>query len=415
MSEHNHKSVLNTIEEGIEAIRNGEVLIVVDDEDRENEGDFIVAAEKITPEIVNFMVTHGRGVVCAPLTEARCEELELEMMVGDNTSILGTPFTVSVDLLGNGCTTGVSASDRAKTIRALVDPATKPSDLGRPGHIFPLRARQKGVLRRPGHTEAVTDLTRLAGLKEGGALVEIMNEDGTMARLPDLLKIAKKFDLKIVSIADLIAYRLKGDSIVERGSEAVDMPTQWGHFRLIPFIQKSNGMEHAALIKGEWGPDEPVLVRMHSSCMTGDIFGSCRCDCGDQLHESMKMIEEAGKGIVVYLNQEGRGIGFTNKMKAYKLQEEGYDTAEANLRLGFAVDERDYGVGASILHDLGVKKIRLLTNNPQKRAGLEGYGLEIVENVPIVIAPNPHNEKYLETKEMSMGHNLGIFACRNKK
>jgi 3,4-dihydroxy 2-butanone 4-phosphate synthase/GTP cyclohydrolase II len=409
------KTPLNTIEEGLESVRAGEVLIVVDDEDRENEGDCIVAGEKITPEIVNFMVTHGRGVVCAPLTEDRCRELDLEMMVGDNTSILGTPFTVSVDLLGDGCTTGVSASDRAKTIRALVDPATRPADLGRPGHIFPLRARNKGVLRRPGHTEAVVDLTRLAGLQVGGALVEIMNADGTMARLPDLLKIAKKFNLKIVSIADLIAYRLQSESIVEQSAEAVDMPTQWGHFRLIPFIQKSNGLEHAALIKGTWAADEPILVRMHSSCMTGDIFGSCRCDCGGQLHRSMKTIEEAGKGVVIYLNQEGRGIGFTNKMKAYKLQEEGYDTAEANLKLGFAVDERDYGVGASILHKLGIRKLRLLTNNPQKRAALEGYGLEIVENVPIVIPPNKYNEKYLETKEMAMGHDLGIFACRNKK
>ncbi len=409
------KNILNTIEEGIAAIRAGEVVIVVDDEDRENEGDFVVAAEKITPEIVNLMVTHGRGVVCAPLTEERCAELELDMMVGNNTSMLGTPFTVSVDLLGHGCTTGVSAADRAATIRALVDPATKPSDLGRPGHIFPLRARSRGVLRRPGHTEAVVDLTRLAGLREGGALVEIMNEDGTMARLPELQAIAQKFNLKIVSIADLIAYRLRSESIVEAGAEAVDMPTEWGHFRLIPFVQKSNGMEHAALIKGSWGADEPVLVRMHSSCITGDIFGSCRCDCGPQLHESMRMIETAGKGVVIYLNQEGRGIGFTNKMKAYKLQEEGYDTAEANLKLGFAVDERDYGVGASILHELGVQKIRLLTNNPQKRAGLEGYGLEIVENVPIVIPPNKHNIKYLETKETQMGHNLGIFSCYNKK
>ncbi len=409
------KNILNTIEEGIAAIRNGEVVIVVDDEDRENEGDFVVAAEKITPEIVNLMVTHGRGVVCAPLTEERCAELELEMMVGNNTSMLGTPFTVSVDLLGYGCTTGVSAADRSATIRALVDPATRPSDLGRPGHIFPLRARTKGVLRRPGHTEAVVDLTRLAGLREGGALVEIMNADGTMARLPELQQIAEKFGLKIISIADLVAYRLRSESIVEQGAEAVDMPTEWGHFRLIPFVQKSNGMEHAALIKGTWQADEPVLVRMHSSCITGDIFGSCRCDCGPQLHQSMKMIEAAGKGVVIYLNQEGRGIGFTNKMKAYKLQEEGYDTAEANLKLGFAVDERDYGVGASILHELGVQKIRLLTNNPQKRAGLEGYGLEIVENVPIVIAPNPHNTKYLETKETQMGHSLGIFSCHNKK
>jgi len=409
------KTQLNTIEEGLEAIRAGEVLIVVDDEDRENEGDFVVAGERITPEIVNFMVTHGRGLLCAPLTEDRCAELELDMMVGNNTSILGTPFTVSVDLLGGDCTTGVSAADRAATIRALVDPATKPADLGRPGHIFPLRARNRGVLRRPGHTEAVVDLTRLAGMQPGGALVEIMNADGTMARLPQLLEIAAKFGLKIVSIADLIAYRLQSESIVVRGAEAVDLPTEWGRFRLIPFIQKSNGAEHAVLIKGEPKPNEPVLVRMHSSCITGDIFGSCRCDCGPQLHESMKMIERQGAGVVVYLNQEGRGIGFTNKIKAYKLQEQGLDTAEANLALGFAVDERDYGVGASILHELGVQKIRLLTNNPLKRAALEGYGLEIVENVPIVIPPNPHNAKYLETKETQMGHDLGIFSCRNKK
>ncbi len=408
MTAEEKKSVLNTIEEGIEAIRNGEVIIVVDDEDRENEGDFIVAAEKITPEIVNFMVTHGRGVVCAPLTEDRCRELDLEMMVGSNTSILGTPFTVSVDLLGNGCTTGVSACDRAKTIRALVDEKTNPADLGRPGHIFPLRARNKGVLRRPGHTEAVVDLTRLAGLKPGGALVEIMNEDGTMARLPELVEIAKKFELKIISIADLIAYRLRNESIIEQG-ETVDMPTEWGHFKLIPFIQSSNGLDHFALVKGEWEPNEPVLVRVHSSCITGDILGSCRCDCGQQLHKSMSMIEEAGKGAVVYLNQEGRGIGFFNKMKAYKLQEEGYDTAEANLKLGFQVDERDYGVGASILRAIGVQNMKLLTNNPQKKAGLEGYGLRIVENVPIVVEPNRYNTRYLETKERLMGHKLGLF------
>lgn len=402
------QSVLNTIEEGIEAIRNGEILIVVDDEDRENEGDFIVAGEKITPEIVNFMVTHGRGVMCAPLTEDRCKELDLEMMVGNNTSILGTPFTVSVDLLGHDCTTGVSAADRAKTIQALVDENTQPSDLGRPGHIFPLRARNRGVLRRPGHTEAVIDLARLAGLKEGGALVEIMNEDGTMARLPQLVEIGKKFGLKIVSIADLIAYRLKNESIVERG-ETVDMPTDWGHFKLIPFVQKSNGLEHMALVKGEWNEDEPVLVRVHSSCMTGDIFGSCRCDCGKQLHEAMSMVEKEGKGAIIYLNQEGRGIGFTNKMKAYKLQEQGYNTAEANVMLGFEVDERDYGVGASILREIGIKNMKLMTNNPLKRVAMEGYGLRIVENVPIVIKPNPYNEKYLETKEMLMGHKLGLF------
>lgn len=395
------KSVLNSIDEALEDIRQGKIIIVVDDEDRENEGDFIVAAEKVTPEIVNFMLHNGRGVMCAPLTEDRCKELDLDMQVADNTSLLGTPFTVSVDLLTEGCTTGVSAHDRAATIRALVNPQTKPTDLGRPGHIFPLRARNKGVLRRPGHTEAVIDLTRLAGMQVGGALIEIMNEDGTMARLPQLLKIAEQFDLKIISIADLIAYRLRTESIVERGEE-VDMPTQWGHFRLIPFRQKSNGLEHMALIKGEWTPDEAVLVRVHSSCVTGDILGSCRCDCGKQLHEAMSMIEKEGKGAIVYLNQEGRGIGFFNKMKAYKLQEEGLDTAEANLKLGFKVDERDYGVGASILREIGVSKMKLMTNNPQKRAGLEGYGLRIVENIPIVITPNKYNEKYLETKQTTL-------------
>ncbi|MBQ4278693.1 MAG: bifunctional 3,4-dihydroxy-2-butanone-4-phosphate synthase/GTP cyclohydrolase II [Rikenellaceae bacterium] len=402
------KSPLNSVEEVIEDIRAGKVVIVVDDEDRENEGDFIVAGEKITPEIVNFMLHNGRGVLCAPLTEERCRQLELDMQVADNTSLLGTPFTISVDLLGHGCTTGVAAADRAATIRALIDPATRPQDLGRPGHIFPLRAKDRGVLRRPGHTEAVIDLTRLAGLEPGGALIEIMNEDGTMARLPQLLEIARKHGLKIISIADLIAYRLQSDSIVEQGVE-VKMPTQWGDFKAIPFVQKSNGVEHIALFKGEWNEDEPILVRVHSSCMTGDIFGSYRCDCGPQLHEAMRMIDKAGKGAIVYLSQEGRGIGLSNKLKAYKLQEEGYDTAEANLMLGFKVDERDYGVGASILHALGIHKMRLMTNNPLKRVGLEGYGLEIVENVPIVIEPNKYNEKYLETKEMVMGHTLGLF------
>lgn len=402
------KKVLNTIEEGIEEIRAGRLLIIVDDEDRENEGDFVIAGEKITPEIVNFMLKNGRGVLCAPLTEDRCAELELEMQVSNNTSLLGTPFTVSVDYLGDGCTTGVSIWDRARTIRALVDSDTQPSDLGRPGHIFPLRARNRGVLRRPGHTEAVVDMTRLAGLKPGGALIEIMNEDGSMARLPDLLKISEKYGIKIVSIADLIAYRLKTESIVEKGVK-VEMPTKYGDFKAIPFVQKSNGMEHIALVKGEWEKDEPILVRMHSSCMTGDIFASQRCDCGDQLHEAMRMIDKAGKGAVVYLNQEGRGIGLCNKLRAYKLQEEGYDTAEANVKLGFGVDERDYGVGASILHELGVKKMRLITNNPLKRAGLEGYGLSIEEIVPIVIEPNEHNKKYLHDKEKLMGHTLGLF------
>ena len=406
--EQNQERVLSTVDEVLEDIRAGKIVIVVDDEDRENEGDFIVAGEKLTPEIVNFMLHNGRGVLCAPLTEDRCRELDLDMQVATNTSLLGTPFTVSVDLLGQGCTTGVSAKDRAATIRALIDPATRASDLGRPGHIFPLRARNRGVLRRPGHTEAVIDLTRMAGLQPGGALIEIMNEDGTMARMPDLVKIAQKYGMKIISIADIIAYRLRSESIVERG-EMVDMPTEWGHFKLIPFRQSSNGLDHVALIKGEWKPDEPVLVRVHSSCMTGDIFGSCRCDCGAQLHESMKMIEKEGKGAVVYLNQEGRGIGLFNKMCAYKLREQGYDTAEANIKLAFKVDERDYGVGASILREIGIRNMRLLTNNPQKRAGLEGYGLRIVENVPIVIPPNTYNEKYLKTKETVMGHKLGLF------
>lgn len=403
------KRFLSTIEEAIEDFRNGKIIIVVDDEDRENEGDFVCAAEKITPEMVNFMLHEGRGVLCTPLTIDRCKELQMDMMVGSNTSLLGTPFTISVDYLLNGCTTGVSSSDRAMTIRALADPATKPEDLGRPGHIFPLRAQEKGVLRRAGHTEAAVDLARLAGLQPAGALIEIMNEDGTMARMPELIEIAKKFNLKIVSIADLISYRLERESIVEEGVK-VHLPTQFGDFQLIPFIQKSNMLEHLVLIKGEWEPDEPIMVRMHSSCVTGDVFGSARCDCGDQLHSAMEMIEKEGKGAVVYLSQEGRGIGLFNKIKAYKLQEEGLDTIEANIKLGFKADERDYGVGASILRAIGVKKIKLITNNPQKRVGLEGYGLEIIENVPIVIKPNKFNISYLQTKEKSMGHKLGLFT-----
>ena len=384
---------LNTIEEAIADFKEGNFVIVVDDEDRENEGDFIIAAEKITPEKVNFMLTHGRGVLCAPITEERCAELELDMQVSSNTSIYETPFTVTVDLL-EGCTTGVSMHDRAMTIRALADPKTKPSDLGRPGHVNPLRARSRGVLRRAGHTEASVDLAKLAGLYPAAALIEIINEDGTMARLPQLVEVARRFGLKIISIKDLIAYRLQMESIVDRGVE-VDMPTQFGHFRLIPFRQKSNGMEHIALIKGTWDKDEPILVRVHSSCMTGDIFGSCRCECGEQLHKAMQMIEAAGKGVIVYMNQEGRGIGLMNKIAAYKLQEEGYDTVDANLHLGFDADERDYGVGAQILREIGVKKMKLMTNNPVKRIGLEAYGLEITENVGIEVKPNPYNVRYL--------------------
>ncbi len=405
----NRPRTLDSVEEVIEDFRKGKVVIVVDDEDRENEGDFIVAAEKITPEIVNFMLHNGRGVLCAPLTEDRCAELELHMQEANNTSLLGTPFTVSVDLLGGGCTTGVSTHDRTATLRALADPKTRPCDLGRPGHIFPLRARNKGVLRRPGHTEAAVDLARLAGLYPAGALIEIMNEDGTMARLPQLFEVADRFGLKIISIADLIAYRLRQETIVERG-ETVEMPTQWGDFRMTPFRQKSNGLEHFALTKGEWKDDEAVLVRVHSSCVTGDILGSYRCDCGEQLHKAMQMIEKEGKGALVYLQQEGRGIGLHHKIAAYKLQEQGYDTAEANLKLGFKVDERDYGVGASILHELGITKMRLMSNNPLKRAGLEGYGLSVVENVPIVIQPNKYDRRYLETKEQVMGHKLGLFG-----
>jgi 3,4-dihydroxy 2-butanone 4-phosphate synthase/GTP cyclohydrolase II len=401
MSEFN----LNTIDEALADVRSGKVIIVVDDEDRENEGDFITAARNATPEVINFMATHGRGLICAPLTEERAHELKLDMMVPANTSLHETPFTVSVDLLGHGCTTGISASDRSKTVKALIDASSKPSDFGRPGHIFPLKSKAGGVLRRTGHTEATVDISVLAGFEPCGVLVEILNEDGTMARLPQLMDIAKKFDLKIISIEDLISYRLAKESIVSRQVE-VKMPTHWGDFKLIDYKLVTNGQEHLVLVKGDWEKDEPVLVRMHSSCVTGDIFGSCRCDCGAQLHKSMEMIEKEGKGVIVYLNQEGRGIGLLNKLKAYKLQEEGLDTVEANVELGFKVDERDYGVGAQILRDLGVRKIRLMTNNPKKRAGLIGYGLEIVDNIPIIISSNPHNEKYLQTKKDKMGHSF---------
>lgn len=398
------KIQLDRIEDAIEDFRDGKFVIVVDDEDRENEGDLIIAAEKITPEKVNFMLKNARGVLCVPLPISRCQDLELDVQVASNTSILGTPFTITVDKL-EGCTTGVSAHDRAETIKALADPNSKPSDFGRPGHINPLYAQDKGVLRRAGHTEAAVDMARLAGLNPVGALMEIMNEDGTMARLPELRKMADEHGLKLISINDLIAYRLKEESIVEKG-EMVDMPTAYGHFKLIPFRQKSNGLEHVALVKGEWKKDEPILVRVHSSCATGDIFGSYRCDCGPQLHKAMEMIEKEGRGVIVYLNQEGRGIGLMNKMKAYKLQENGMDTVEANLCLGFKADERDYGVGASILHELGVTKMRLMSNNPLKRVGLEGYGLTIVENVPVEIQPNKYNRFYLHTKKDRMGHEL---------
>jgi len=397
---------IDTIEEAIEAIRNGEIIIVADDEDRENEGDFICAAEKITPEIVNFMAREGRGLICCPIPEARCQELELELMVGRNTAAFETPFTVSVDLIGHGCTTGISASDRAKTIQALVNPNTKPDELGKPGHIFPLKSRTGGVLRRAGHTEAAVDLARLAGLKAGGVLIEIMNDDGTMARLPDLRKVADKFKLKLITIKDLIEYRIEHDSLIKREVEEVNMPTEWGNFKLIAFRQTNTNETHLALVKGEWKEDEPVLVRVHSSCVTGDIFGSCRCDCGGQLHAAMAQVEKEGTGVVLYMNQEGRGIGLVNKLRTYKLQEEGYDTVEANVKLGFKEDDRDYGVGAQILRDLGISKLRLMSNNPKKRVGLIGYGLEIVESVPVEIEPNPHNEKYLKTKRDKMGHQI---------
>ena len=399
------KYTLDPIEDAIQAIKNGEVIIVVDDEDRENEGDFVCAAEKVTPEIINFMATHGRGLICAPLIEDRCELLGLDLMVGSNTAVFETPFTISVDLIGHGCTTGISASDRAKTILALVDDRIHPNELGKPGHIFPLKAKRGGVLRRAGHTEAAIDFSRLAGLQPAGVLVEIMNEDGTMARLDDLMKVREKFHLKLVSIKDLIAYRLKNESLITR-EIGVDMPTTWGNFDLIAYRQTNTQEIHLALIKGRWDKDEPVLVRVHSSCATGDIFGSCRCDCGPQLHAAMELVEQEGKGVVLYMNQEGRGIGLINKLKAYKLQEEGMDTVQANLALGLPMDSRDYGVGAQILRDLSISKIRLISNNPQKRVGLLGYGLEIVEQVPIEIQPNPHNEKYLQTKRDKMGHTI---------
>lgn len=399
--------MFDPIEDAIRDIRNGKLVVVVDDEDRENEGDFIAAAASITPEIVNFMSKHGRGLICVPLPEDRCDELGLELMVSNNTALHETAFTVSVDLLGNGCTTGISAHDRAKTIQALIDPFLDSKDLGRPGHIFPLRAKKGGVLRRAGHTEAAVDLARLAGFPPpyGGVLVEIMNDDGSMARLPELIEVAKKFDFRLISIKDLIEYRIKRDSLIEE-IVRVDMPTQYGDFKLVAFKEKNSANEHLALIKGEWQKDEPVLTRVHSSCFTGDILGSLRCDCGEQLHKAMEMVQKEGRGVILYMNQEGRGIGLLNKLKAYRLQEEGMDTVEANLHLGFQMDQRDYGVGAQILRSLGVTKLRLMSNNPRKRVGLVGYGLEIVENIPIQVHPNPHNEKYLQTKRDKLGHEL---------
>lgn len=397
--------MLDTIQEAIDDIRAGKIIIVVDDEDRENEGDFICAAEKVTPDIINFMIKEGRGLVCASLLEERCEQLGLDLMVGKNTAVHETPFTVSVDLIGHGTTTGISTSDRSKTIRALADPATKPEDLGRPGHIFPLKAKKGGVLRRTGHTEAAVDFARLAGLYPAGVLVEILKEDGTMARLADLRVIADKFGLKLVAIKDLIEYRMRAESLIEE-EITVQMPTEHGEFMLKAFRQINTDQTHLALYKGEWAADEPVMVRVHSSCVTGDIFGSYRCDCGNQLHSAMQMVEREGKGIVLYMNQEGRGIGLVNKLKAYKLQEQGLDTVEANLHLGFSMDQRDYGIGAQILRKMGVTKMRLVTNNPKKRIGLTGYGLEIVENIPIEVVPNVHNQKYLETKRDKMGHEI---------
>jgi 3,4-dihydroxy 2-butanone 4-phosphate synthase/GTP cyclohydrolase II len=396
---------LNTIEEAIEDIKAGKVIIVVDDEDRENEGDFITAAENATPEVINFMATHGRGLICAPLTEERCDELNLELMVGKNTAAYETNFTVSIDLIGHGCTTGISATDRSKTIKALIDPDIRPEELGRPGHIFPLRAMNGGVLRRTGHTEAAVDLARLAGFAPAGVLVEILKEDGEMARLPDLIPIAKKFGLKIISIKDLIEYRLQKDSLITK-EVSVKLPTEWGDFEMVAYSQKDTGQNHLALVKGNWEPDEAILVRVHSSCITGDVFGSCRCDCGPQLHKAMEMIDREGKGVIVYMNQEGRGIGLINKLHAYNLQENGLDTVEANIKLGFKADNRDYGVGAQILRSLGITKMRLISNNPTKRAGMIGYGLEVVENVPIEIVSNKHNELYLKAKRDKMGHTI---------
>jgi 3,4-dihydroxy 2-butanone 4-phosphate synthase / GTP cyclohydrolase II len=401
----NTSHMFDSIESAIQDIKLGKLVVVADDEDRENEGDFIVAAQMVTPEVINFMSKYGRGLICAAIPEERCDELGLELMVNNNTALHETAFTVSVDLLGHGCTTGISAQDRAKTVLALIDPFTNPADLGRPGHIFPLRAKKGGVLRRAGHTEAAVDLPRLAGFAPGGVLVEIMNEDGSMARLPELIEVAKKFDFKIISIKDLIEYRIKTDSLVEE-IVRVDMPTKYGDFKLVAFKEKNSTNEHLALIKGEWEKDEPVLTRVHSSCFTGDILGSLRCDCGEQLHKAMKMVQEEGKGTILYMNQEGRGIGLLNKLKAYQLQEQGMDTVEANLHLGFQMDQRDYGLGAQILRHLGITKLRLMTNNPKKRVGLVGYGLEIVENIPIEASPNPHNKKYLEVKRDKMGHEI---------
>ena len=398
---------MNTVEEALEDIKKGKLVIVVDDEDRENEGDFVTAARNANPELINFMATHGRGLICTPLVEERCDELGLELMVDSNNSHFDTPFTVSVDLIGEGCSTGISATDRAKTVQALISPETKPKDLGKPGHIFPLRAKAGGVLRRAGHTEAAVDLSRLAGYEPAGLIVEIMNEDGSMARLPELRNIAKKFDLKIITIEDLISYRMKHETLIKEIVQ-VDMPTKYGDFKLKAFKQTTTGEEHLALIKGTWDKDDPVLVRVHSSCFTGDVIGSLRCDCGDQLYSSMKMIDDAGKGVIIYMNQEGRGIGLLNKLKAYKLQEEGYDTLEANLKLGFKGDARDYGVGAQILRSVGIRKMKLLSNNPKKRTGLIGYGLEIVDTVPIEVECNIHNQKYLSTKKEKMGHNLKL-------